>query len=79
MNKNIHTNTSDHTRPYQTRFLDSLFFEHTRPRFRQPPGAAIGIFFLGFCLGGVTEFGSERAVRRFVKVQQYRRGAKRRS
>ena len=38
-------------------------------------GAAIGIFFLGFCLGGVTEYSGERAVRRFVKVRQYRRGA----
>ena len=36
-------------------------------------GAAIGIFFLGFCLGGVTEYSGERAVRRFVKVRQYRR------
>ena len=36
-------------------------------------GAAVGIFFLGFCLGGITEFGGERAVRRFAQVRQYRR------
>ena len=35
-------------------------------------GAAIGIFFMGFCLGGVTEYSGERAVRRFAKVRQYR-------
>ena len=37
-------------------------------------GAAAGIFFLGFCLGGVTEYSGERAVQRFTKVRQFRRG-----
>ncbi|CAJ1363046.1 unnamed protein product [Effrenium voratum] len=36
-------------------------------------GAAAGIFFLGFCLGGVTEYSGERAVQRFTKVRQFRR------
>lgn len=29
-------------------------------------GAAVTIFVMGFCLGGLTEFGGERAVRRFA-------------
>lgn len=38
----------------------------------------MGIFFLGFCLGGITEFGGERAVRRIAQVRQYRRRVPRR-